>query len=167
MVIHTLDKAGLINELQCGSGINHAVHEGRRADFALILSMFSNDVRDNTPVEQLNAKEITESLLRERFEIPPPQPLRSDEESYPISAKQAELFHGAGMSSAKLSQYLHPEPLCYLPTDTFDLPEEVYHNLSGHQRQHLAQPKDKPLMAVDLYPQMVTAQRKHQINTQV
>ena len=47
--IHTLDKAGIINELQFGDGINHAVHEGRRADFALILSMFSDDVRDNTP----------------------------------------------------------------------------------------------------------------------
>lgn len=48
MQVHTLDKATIINELQFGNGINHAVHEGRRADFALILSMFSDDVRDNT-----------------------------------------------------------------------------------------------------------------------
>ncbi len=52
MQIHTLDKAAIINEIQFGNGINHAVHEGRRADFSLILSMFSNDVRDVVPVFQ-------------------------------------------------------------------------------------------------------------------
>ncbi|MCW8335772.1 hypothetical protein J4N42_04235 [Vibrio sp. SCSIO 43135] len=164
--IHTLDKATIINELRFGNGINHAVHAGRRSDFALILSMFSDDVRDNTPVEQIDPPEVTDAVLRQRFELQEPQPLRSDPTSYPISARHADMFHAAGLPSAKLSHYLTPEPLTYLPSETFDLPEEVYHNLSGHQRRQLAETKPRNLMSADIYNQLVVAQRNYQIQTQ-
>ena len=165
--IHTLDKAGIINELQFGNGINHAVHEGRRADFALILSMFSDDVRDNTPIEKITEINTTEEALRRRFELSQPQELRSNQESYPTAAAQAELFHSAGLPSAKLSHYLTPNALAYLPEDAFNLPEEVYHNLSGHQRRQLGEAGSKSLIPIDLYNQLVTAQRSFQIQTQV
>ncbi len=64
MQIHTLDKAGIINELKFGIGINQAVEQGRRADFALLLSMFSNDVRDCTPIDTLEITETTAARLR-------------------------------------------------------------------------------------------------------
>lgn len=166
MQIHTLDKASIINELQFGTGINHAVHEGRRADFALILSMFSDDVRDNTPVEKVEQLDSSEQMLRKRFELPAPQPLRSDQSSYEISASQAELFHRSGLPSAKLSHYLKPDALSYMPEATHDLPEELYHNLSGHQRRKLAEKEPKALMPADLYIQLVTAQRNFQISAQ-
>ncbi|KJY91864.1 queuosine biosynthesis protein QueD [Vibrio neptunius] len=165
--IHTLDKAGIINELQFGKGINHAVHEGRRADFALILSMFSDDVRDNTPIEKVNEQDTTEKALRRRFEIQPPQQIRSDQSSYPISAIQADMFHRAGLPSAKLTHYLHPEVLAYMPEDTHDLPEEIYNNLSGHQRRQLDEKEAKELIPIDLYNQLIKAQRTFQIQTQV
>lgn len=164
--IHTLDKASIINELQFGNGINHAVHEGRRADFSLILSMFSDDVRDNTPVELVDEQETTEQLLRKRFELQPPQQLRSDQQSYPVSAKQAELFHNSGLPGAKLHHYLAPEVLAYMPEETFDLPEEVYHNLSGHQRRHLAEKEPRTVIPADLYNQLVSAQRSFHIQAQ-
>ncbi|UUM31332.1 VC2046/SO_2500 family protein [Vibrio japonicus] len=166
MQVHTLDKAVIINELQFGNGISHAVHEGRRADFALILSMFSDDVRDNTPVEKVEEINTTDQLLRQRFELQPPQQLRSDQSSYDISAQQAKLFHDSGLASAKLSHYLKPEVLAYLPEDTHDLPEEVYHNLSGHQRRKLTEAEPKSLMPADLYNQLVAAQRSFQISAQ-
>ena len=97
MQIHTLDKAAIINELQFGNGINHAVHEGRRADFALILSMFSDDVRDNTPTEKIDEIDTSEQALRKRFELQSPQQLRSDQNSYEVSAQQAALFHNSGL----------------------------------------------------------------------
>ncbi|WP_341660646.1 VC2046/SO_2500 family protein [Vibrio sp.] len=165
--IHTLDKAGIINELQFGDGINHAVHEGRRADFALILSMFSDDVRDNTPIEKVTEIDTTEEALRRRFELSQPQELRSNQESYPVAATQAELFHTSGLPSAKLSHYLKPDALAYLPEDTFNLPEDIYHNLSGHQRRQLGETGSKSIMPIDLYNQLVTAQRNFQIQTQV
>lgn len=166
MQIHTLDKATIINELQFGTGINHAVHEGRRADFSLILSMFSDDVRDNTPIEKIDEIDTTEAALRKRFELQLPQPLRSDQSSYELSAQQASLFHNSGLSSAKLSHYLRPDALTYLPEDTHDLPEEVYHNLSGHQRRSMSEKEPKELMPIDLYNQLIKAQRTFQIQTQ-
>lgn len=166
MQIHTLDKAAIISELQFGTGINHAVHEGRRADFALILSMFSDDVRDNTPLEKIDQIDTSEQALRKRFELQQPQQLRSDQSSYEISAQQAALFHSSGLPSTKLSHYLTPEVLTYLPEDTHDLPEEVYHNLSGHQRRAMAEKAPKELMPIDLYNQLIKAQRTFQIQTQ-
>lgn len=114
MQVHTLDKAGLINELQIGTGISQAVLHGRRADFSLLLALFSNDVRDTTPVEHIEQVDTTDSLLRQRFELQEPQALRNDQSSYQISARQADLFHQGGLASAKLSHYLKPEALTYL-----------------------------------------------------
>ncbi|RJX68454.1 hypothetical protein DZ860_17330 [Vibrio sinensis] len=167
MQIHTLNKAAIINELQFGVGINHAVQDGRRADFALILSMFSEDVRDNTPVEHIDRVEITEESLRQRFELPDPQELRSDQSAYAISAKQAELFHSSGLPSAKLSHYLKPEVLTYLPEDTHGFPEDVYHSLSAHQHRKLGETEPKKLMPVDLYNHLIQAQRSYQIHAQI
>lgn len=166
MQIHTLDKAAIINELQFGNGINHAVHDGRRADFALILSMFSDDVRDNTPTEKIDEIDTSEQALRKRFELQSPQQLRSDQNSYEVSAQQAALFHNSGLPSAKLSHYLKPDALTYLPEDTHDFPEEVYHNLSGHQRRMLSEKEAKPLIPIDLYNQLIKAQRTFQIQAQ-
>ncbi|GLT17593.1 hypothetical protein GCM10007938_13710 [Vibrio zhanjiangensis] len=165
--IHTLDKAGIINELQFGNGISHAIQEGRRADFSFILSLFSDDVRDSTPVEKLTQIDTTEEALRRRFELSQPQALRSDQESYPLAATQAKLFHSSGLPSAKLCHYLKPDALTYMPEDTFNLPEDVYHNLSGHQRRQLGETESKPLIPIDLYNQLIAAQRSFQIQTQV
>lgn len=166
MHVHTLDRAGLINELQIGTGISQAVLHGRRADFSLMLALFSNDVRDTTPVEAIEQVETTEDVLRQRFELQAPQTLRSDQSSYQISARQADLFHQGGLASAKLSHYLTPEVLAYLPEDTQDLPEEVYLNLSGHERRHLAQKTPKTLLPSDLYPQLNMAWRHDQLRAQ-
>ncbi|MDC5821143.1 VC2046/SO_2500 family protein [Vibrio europaeus] len=166
MQIHTLDKAAIISELQFGTGINHAVHEGRRADFALILSMFSDDVRDNTPLEKVDEIDTSEQALRKKFELQAPQQLRSDQSSYQVSATQTSLFHSSGLPSTKLSHYLTPDALTYLPEDTHNLPEEVYHNLSGHQRRAMGEKEPKELMPIDLYNQLIKAQRTFQIQTQ-
>ncbi len=166
MQIHTLDKAGIINELKFGTGISHAVEQGRRADFALLLSMFSNDVRDHTPVEAIDELDTSENRLRLQFGVPEPQQLRSDQSSYDISAQQSAGFHQASIASAKLSHYLKPEVLAYMPEDTYDFPEEVYQNLSGHDRRKLANKKAPDLPNATLYNQLSTAHRMHQIQVQ-
>ncbi|AUI86521.1 hypothetical protein BS333_09065 [Vibrio azureus] len=166
MQIHKLDKAAIINELQFGSGISHAIQEGRRSDFALILSMFSSDIRDVVPLEEVETIESDDQLLRSQLGVPQPQTLRSESSSYDIAAEQSKQFHQAGLSSAKLSHYLKPDALTYQPEDTFDLPEEVYHNLSGHERRSLSQPKKNPLPYTGLHEKLITAQRKQQIQMQ-
>jgi len=163
MQVHTLDKAAIISELHFGQGISQAVTQGRRADFSLLLALFSNDVRDNTPVDKIDQTPTTEQLLRQRFELAPPQPLANDHSSYQISANQAAQFHQGGMASAKLSHYLTPEALTYRPQDTQGLPEEVYLNLSGHERRHLADKTPISLLAKDFYQRLATAYRQDQL----
>ncbi|USD66085.1 VC2046/SO_2500 family protein [Vibrio sp. SCSIO 43136] len=166
MQVHTLDKAGLVNELTLGSGINNAVNQGRRADFALLVSLFSNDVRDNTPVEQVDEIEVSDQILREQFELAKPQQLRSDQDSYARSATQAQLFHQGSITGAHLAHQLQPDALCYMPEDTCDLPEEVYHNLSNHERTSLTQTAPKAVIPQDIYKQMAAARLNHQIQMQ-
>ncbi|MGR5070105.1 MULTISPECIES: VC2046/SO_2500 family protein [Vibrio] len=166
MQIHTLDKAAIINELQFGNGINHAVHDGRRADFALIMSMFSNDVRDVVPVEEVPEIKTSDDILRHQFGLSHPQALRSDSSSYEIAAEQTKQFHHAGLPSAKLSHYLKPDALTYMPQDTFNLPEEIYHNLSGHERRSLGERNKQLIPEAGLYNQLVAAQRQYQIQVQ-
>lgn len=165
MQVHTLDKAGVISELRFGQSISQAVTQGRRADFALLIALFSNDVRDCTPVDKIDEKPTTEQLLRQRFELAQPQDLLNNQSSYQISAQQAALFQQSGMPSAKLSHYLTPEALTYRPEDTQGLPEEVYLNLSGHERRHLAEKKPSSLLAKDFYHRLATAYRQDQLRT--
>lgn len=164
---HTTDKAAIISELSFGTGINQAIEQGRRADFSLLLSLFSNDIRDHVPLDKIEEAPITNEALRKHFCLQEPQQLRSTQESYPISAEHARQFHHAGLSSAKLSHYLRQEALAYMPERTFNLPEEVYQNLSGHDRRKLAEAAEPMVLPQDLYQHLVTANRTHQIQLQV
>ncbi|GAL20106.1 potential queD like 2 [Vibrio maritimus] len=160
MQIHHLDKANLINELQCGTSLNRAVEQGRRADFALMLSMFSQDTRETSVTEDVDTKITDEAILRKRFDVPTAQKLQGELDDYEVSASIAKQFHGGGLPSAKLQHYSRPEPLNYAPVDTHGLAEEVYHNLSGHTRRQLGQ-KSAPKPTIDiLYNQLSTAHRK-------
>ncbi|BDU37915.1 VC2046/SO_2500 family protein [Vibrio nigripulchritudo] len=163
MNIHTLDKAAIISELNVGNGISQAVNTGRRADFALLVSMFSNDVRDNTPVEVIESPENSEQKLRKEFDLATPQPLRSNEETFTRSAQQADLFHKSGLASAKLAHGLSPDALAYMPEETFDLPEEVYHNLSCHERRKLEKKEHVAVVPQEIYKQMSEAHLMHKL----
>jgi len=164
MQVHTLDKADIVNELTIGSQISHAVQSGHRADFSLLLSMFSDDIRENTPVEVITKQKPTNDLLRAQFDLPSPQPLISNQSTYKESAIQSEAFQKGGLSSAKLNHYLKPEPLVYQLEDTGNLPEDVYHNLSGHQRRKLMSKATEDVLPFDLYEQLLVSYRKDQLD---
>ncbi|KLV11309.1 hypothetical protein C9I92_11475 [Photobacterium ganghwense] len=161
MQIHTLDKAQLINEVQLGSQLNQAVETGRRADFALMLAMLSPDRLETVPVDTLPATEQTEGDLRAYFELQPPRPLSASESCYENSARQAQAFHDGGMADVRLLSGLSPTALTYPPTGTKGMPEELYHNLSGHERRMLPPKEDVALKASpqDLYLSLVQAKR--------
>ncbi|USP12889.1 VC2046/SO_2500 family protein [Vibrio gazogenes] len=165
-ILHTLDKANLINELQCGQNVNQAIAQNRRADFALLLAMLSNDMRETTATEVIDPIHHTDSELRKHFALTSPQPLRSDQESYSSGAQIALQFHQGGICSAKLQHYLHPDALSYFPEYTHQLDESVYHNLSGHQRRQLENQTPPQPLNYDLYNQLVTNRRLSQIQAQ-
>lgn len=158
-----------ITELGISSGVNQAVHQGHRADFALLLAFLSQDIRDNLPINAPEVTDTNEAVLRERFSLATPQALTQSQQDYANSAYQAQLFHQAGLASAKLAHYLKPEALLFLPENTQGLPEEVFLNLSGHERRQLAehqQPKNPhSIFNIDkLYVPLHTAWRHDQLN---
>nr|WP_086940204.1 VC2046/SO_2500 family protein [Thaumasiovibrio occultus] len=138
MKIHQLDKALLINETQLGTHLNQSVSRGQRADFALLLAMLSPDLREHTPLDQLHSPAYSDAVLRQKFEVPEPQPLAGEEDDYPKGEAEAMAFHEGGLSAAHLQHYTLPSALTYPPLGTFGYPENLYHNFSGHQRRQLA-----------------------------
>ncbi|MGF1686651.1 hypothetical protein L4C36_08145 [Photobacterium japonica] len=161
MQIHTLDKAQLIHEVQLGSHLSHAVEGGRRADFALMLAMLSPDLLETTPLDTPPAQGKTESELRAYFELPPAAPLSSTEQCYEHGAQQAQAFHDSGLSDVRLLSGLQPTALSYPPQGTKGMPEELYHNLSGHERRLLPPTETTrvPASPQDLYLSLLQAKR--------
>ena len=154
-----------VNELQFGSSINRAVEQGNRADFGLILAMFSADIRETTPVEAIEEKAQSEIVLRRQLAVPEPQQLRSEAESYSRAATISDHFHKGGMTAAQLQSDLCPDAMAYLPEHTHNLTEEVYRNLSLHEQRTLATASQKRELMPDndLYNKLVVAKRTHQI----
>jgi len=161
MQVHTLDKAQLINEVQFGTQLNHAVEGGRRADFALMLAFLSPDHLEITPVDPAPASEQTEADLRAYFELPEPQPLTSTEHCYGRAAAQADAFHKGGLSSSQFLHELKPTALTFPPLGTKGMPEDLYHNLSGHERRKLPPTEDATIQASpqDLYLSLIQSKR--------
>ncbi|WP_413284801.1 VC2046/SO_2500 family protein [Vibrio sp. MA40-2] len=156
---------GAINQLQMGETVCRAVSEKRRADFALLVAMFSDDVRDNTPLEQLSTPSTSEHELHNQFQVAARQSLRSNQESYTKSAHIANNFHQGGITSAKLQHGLNPDALAYMTEHTYDLGEEVYNNISIHTQRSLTAAKKPIVAANDLYQHLVVNTRESQIST--
>ena len=167
MKVHTIDRRAIVNELQYGGNVSQAISNGRRADFALLMSMLSDDVREQTPIELFDESVEDENGLRSRFSVAKQQDLRSSETSYERGAKIAEAFHDGGLLGARFLHDLRPDALTYLPEDTYDLPENVYHNLSNHERKALAVPQKKSLKLQDMYLNLIENKRTKEINVQI
>lgn len=154
-----------INELHFGNDINSAVEQSRRADFSLLLAMFSEDVRETTPIELLDTGSSKDSDLRVQLDVPQAQPLASNQSSYLSSAEIAKQFHNGGLQSAQLQADLRPDALAYVAENTHGLGEETYRNLSFHAKRHLANQTTETLKPVHLYQDLVVATRKNQIHS--
>lgn len=151
------------NELVVGAPICMAVEENRRADFALLVAMFSDDLSESVPVETIDEITTSEDQLRVELNVAKAQALRSNSQSYDKSAAIANQFHQGGMQSARLQNGLNPDSLAYLTEYTHDLGEEVYRNLSFHtQRALKSEPKT---MKTDgyLYNELICNMRERQI----
>ncbi|WP_158174598.1 VC2046/SO_2500 family protein [Grimontia hollisae] len=165
MQVHTLDKAQLISDIQLGGNLNHAVCQGRRSDFALMLALLSGDVTETTPHDPTHPEKLTEAHLRNAFNLPDPMRLIAEEKDYELCGSQAHAFHKGGLASARLNYCVTPSALHFPASGTHNLGEDIYHNLSGHQRRQLDSENDKTtaLDPVNLYNQLVTAKRYNEL----
>ncbi|MBE1274969.1 VC2046/SO_2500 family protein [Enterovibrio baiacu] len=166
MQIHALDKANLITDVQLGDQLSHAVTQGRRSDFALMLALLSVDATETTPIDPPYPEKSTDADLRKALNLPEPARLSAEDIDYDLCGKQADAFHQSGIDSARLNHCVSPSALHFPAFGTHDLGEDVYHNLSGHQRRKLAAENrtTTELDPVNLYNQLVTAKRYQELS---
>lgn len=100
----------LINEVNLGTRLNHAVSDDRRGEFALLLAMLSDDARDMAQFNLPHSLKDTESRLHQQFELPQSQPLLANIAEDAVTDNSAA-FHQQGMSAFHLQQSLTPEAL--------------------------------------------------------
>ena len=123
----TVNSAPLLHELQLGERLNKCVHQSRRADFALMLAMLCDDVREhsqfvlpNTPIIDGTATdkpEQTNQVLRKYFELPEEAPLALTSVDQISAFNQAQLVADKKLATLHLSNALVPAPLAFRDDD--------------------------------------------------
>ncbi|MCE9678542.1 hypothetical protein LZP69_04955 [Shewanella sp. AS1] len=117
----------LINEVNLGTRLNQAVGMARRGEFALLLAMLSNDVCD---MAQFHLQECDNKLqaLRQKFQLPPPQPYVADLSLNAVVDNSAcfhhsleEQSHTSNLTGFHLQHYLTPEALVVRGRDSLDM----------------------------------------------
>lgn len=107
----------LVEELQLGEQLNHCVHSERRADFALMLSMLTDDVLAHSqfklPYTENTPAETTEDTLRKTFELPKKQRLALESLTQITEFSQAHLIEQQQLPTLHLTQALMPKPLAF------------------------------------------------------
>lgn len=135
----------LVNELQIGESLGHAVSESRRSDFGLILAMLSPNVLDNAefvlPSTQTASSKKTDEEFREYFQLQAKRSFAFGEKEIELADKVTEAFSAEGLVGAKLNQYLNPEGLAE-HDNAKHIPEEILENceLSVRMRHQLGEP---------------------------
>ncbi|MFC4656672.1 MULTISPECIES: VC2046/SO_2500 family protein [Rheinheimera] len=122
----------LVNEWQTGQRLNQAVQQQRLADFALVLAMYSPDVRDfaqfhtpesmETPVTLDLYQQLGVTSQRDYGWIPGDE-LRLN--------SQTQALQLGGAASCHLQQLLQPDPWV-MQHDAKKLSDEVRRNLPLH-----------------------------------
>lgn len=130
----------LINEWQLGQQLNHAVHNGTRVKFNLLLSLLSDDARDFAQFSLPDAKQHSEALgkrdLRAFFSLAPAQPLVNKG----MSAAQAQSLNAnlqkKNLCSIRLQLLLTNEALLSR-SEVALIPSDITDNLPFLSQQRL------------------------------
>ncbi|MGL5290843.1 MAG: VC2046/SO_2500 family protein [Vibrionaceae bacterium] len=134
---HTLDKAKLVADVQLGDSLYQAAEQGRRADFALMLALLSNDVGESVPISEPDYSRAERDLHRQ-FQLTKPAKFVAQAEDHALCQKQAFTFHHAGILATHLFCQLVPSALHFSAINCQNFTEDVYHNLNGHTRRRIA-----------------------------
>lgn len=126
MISESVRQQCLVDELQLGQGLNHALQQGHRAEFSLLLSLLSPDVQDQAWVRDPPQPEISSVDWRRRFTLPPAKPLEADAASQERAVVLAEQLAAGGIAAVRLQEYMQPEPLSL---KQYLIPEPVWNNL--------------------------------------
>lgn len=123
----------LLHELQLGGQLGDSIHQARRADFSLMLSMLADDVREHSQFslpqsdKNYNSK-ISNESLRKHFSLPNEKPLalRTMEELAGFNQGQSAVDEFA---TIRLLNALKPNALAFRD-DVKHVPTQVMSNTS-------------------------------------
>jgi len=122
----------ICNELQLGQQLNKSVVEDR-ANFALLLSLMSQDIEDQAQFHLAADKDdLSDSFqlaLRVQFEVPQLQPLVADSSGELQSLNSGRVASEHGLLDARLRHCIAPEPLSFDLGKKFGIASEIYENL--------------------------------------
>lgn len=131
----------LLHELQLGEQLNECVHQTRRADFALMLAMLADDVREQSQfilpaAKQSASPSNTEQALRAQFELAKSAPISLEKVDDIQSFNQADLIQANDLDTLRLQNELNPKALSFRD-DAKHITTQVMGNTSLHcQAKH-------------------------------
>lgn len=128
----------LIHELQLGVQLNECVHSERFSDFALMLAMLVDDVREHSQFMVPKSAQVesitTESMLRKRFHLSEPSPLAIVTSDEITGFAQAEYISENRLADLQLQNVLTPKPLAFRDNANF-INSQILANTSAYCQQ--------------------------------
>jgi len=114
--------SALLHELQLGEQLNESISQTRRADFALMLAMLAQDVREQSQFilpQNLETEAASQdnAKLRAFFELPAKAPLALENNEQIHLFNQAEMLNDNGLENLHLSNAMKPMPLAFRDDD--------------------------------------------------
>ncbi|WP_125561662.1 MULTISPECIES: VC2046/SO_2500 family protein [Pseudoalteromonas] len=141
----------LCKEAQLGSALNHSVHEARRGDFGLLLSLLSQDALDfsqfDLPHSSSQEADKSEEALKKALQLGPQKPLAPEQFDMLIGQSNGFMAQGGDLTSLRLKECLQPEPFA-VRNDKKHIPLHIVDNLEPAVRQKLENTRN-PQMLVD------------------
>ncbi|MCI6907315.1 MAG: VC2046/SO_2500 family protein [Succinatimonas sp.] len=123
----------LVDEMQLGQRLNEDVQTQNHADFALMLSMLSQDVTDQAIFSDEKQK-VKEVDLRAKFKLPKEQKQYATASDFDRGSEMTALFARDGFTSVFLAQCLCNEPLTQFDRD---IKPEVFSQLAPLKQEKL------------------------------
>ncbi|MDP2562475.1 VC2046/SO_2500 family protein [Psychrobium sp. 1_MG-2023] len=157
----------LVGEIQLGQQLNNSIEQSQQADFALLLSMLSKDVCDQSQFhfKQQDQTETTEQIdLRKQFEMPQPQQLIGEEKDSAQSLSQTKIAAEEGLVAARLSHCIQPEPLCYQLEKIESFERDIFDNLDFVNAAKVLGQSVEPIESAINLNQVIAAQQAYQAN---
>ena len=132
----------LVEEFQLGETLNQCVHSNRRSDFALLLSMLTDDVLAHSqfslPKTEQQAKEYSDESLRKQFELAEKAPLALKDLEDLGEFDQAQLVAEQQLATLHLQNSLKPKALAFRD-DVKHINQDVMTNTSLYCQQKYQQ----------------------------
>ena len=134
MLESSLRDVYLVDELQLGERLNSDLHADDRADFALLLSMLSQDILDQPLSFKPGIDHVEIADYREHFRLLPEQRKYAEHDDFERADQLSTTFADEGHRGVFLAECLREEPL--VPV-RHDLDPDVMNQFSPLKREKI------------------------------